>query len=281
MIGEKVLHFQDKNVDPDSLVSKIEEYLKSDGFTTQHSPDSEHGVVIQAKKGKWFAAIVDADRALTITVSGSRTTAWSASASGNGCSTSPLPPWRRFSCPTSSLSSTWPKVHGTSRSRTGSSSRFSPSSLEAQRRRGGSVPRRWRRSRRAVQPAASGLEEPRGEKPRVPGPAPREVPAVVHGEGRPVVGGTHAPQQNPRPPDRERWLFPESATDSGAIAPASCCSVSIDRARLCPCHVEAGGFVVRKRLTSNVATTETCTRVTHIEERVPRTASPLVVRHSL
>ena len=71
MIGEKSLHFQGKNVDLGSLVSKIEEYLKSDGFTTQHSPDSEHGVVIQAKKGKWFAAVVDADRAMTITVSGS------------------------------------------------------------------------------------------------------------------------------------------------------------------------------------------------------------------
>ncbi len=71
MIGEKVEHFQGKGTDLGSLQSHIEEYLKSDGFTTQRSPDSEHGVVIQAKKGKWFAALVDADRAMTITVSGS------------------------------------------------------------------------------------------------------------------------------------------------------------------------------------------------------------------
>ena len=70
MIGEKVLNFQGKNVDPAALQSKIEEYLKADGFEVQTSAPSDHGVVIQAKKGKWFAAVIDADRALTITVSG-------------------------------------------------------------------------------------------------------------------------------------------------------------------------------------------------------------------
>jgi hypothetical protein len=70
-IGEKVLHFQDKHVDLNDLQSKIEEYLKSDGFTTQSSADSAHGTVIQAKKGKFLAAVIDADRALTILVAGS------------------------------------------------------------------------------------------------------------------------------------------------------------------------------------------------------------------
>jgi hypothetical protein len=51
-IGEKVLH------------------LSSDGFTTQKSADSDHGTVIQAKKGKFLASIIDADRALTIMLSG-------------------------------------------------------------------------------------------------------------------------------------------------------------------------------------------------------------------
>ncbi|MGA3352560.1 MAG: hypothetical protein ABSD85_05150 [Acidimicrobiales bacterium] len=70
-VGEKVLHFQDKHVNPDELESKIEEYLTSDGFTTQKSADSDHGTVIQARKGKFLAGLIDADRALTIMLSGS------------------------------------------------------------------------------------------------------------------------------------------------------------------------------------------------------------------
>jgi hypothetical protein len=71
VIGEKVLHFQDKHVDLVGLQSKIEDYLKSDGFTVQTAPPSDHGNVIQAKKGGFLAAVIAADRALTITVSGS------------------------------------------------------------------------------------------------------------------------------------------------------------------------------------------------------------------
>ena len=70
MIGEKVLNLQGKNVDPAALQAKIEGFLKADGFEVQSSLPSDHGVVIQAKKGSWFAAVVDADRALTITVAG-------------------------------------------------------------------------------------------------------------------------------------------------------------------------------------------------------------------
>ena len=71
MIGEKALHFQGKHVDLAGLQAKIEEYLKSDGFTVQSSPGSEHGTVLQARKGRFLAAVMDADRALTITLSGS------------------------------------------------------------------------------------------------------------------------------------------------------------------------------------------------------------------
>jgi hypothetical protein len=71
VIGEKVLQFQGKNVDLASLVTKVEEYLKSEGFTVQTSPSSDHGTVLQAKKGHFLAGLVAADRALTITVSGS------------------------------------------------------------------------------------------------------------------------------------------------------------------------------------------------------------------
>lgn len=69
-IGEKVLNFQGKNVDLGALASKIEDHLKSDGFTVQSSPSSEHGTVLQAKKGGFLAKVVDADRALTVYISG-------------------------------------------------------------------------------------------------------------------------------------------------------------------------------------------------------------------
>ena len=71
MPKEKVLHFQDKHTDIKDLQSKIEEYLKSDGFTVQASQASDHGVVLQAKKGKSLSELIDADRALTIYISGS------------------------------------------------------------------------------------------------------------------------------------------------------------------------------------------------------------------
>ncbi len=70
MIGEKVEHFQGKATDLGALQSHIEEYLKNDGFKAQSSAPSGQGVVIQAQKGGFLRGIVDADRALTITVSG-------------------------------------------------------------------------------------------------------------------------------------------------------------------------------------------------------------------
>ncbi len=70
MIGEKVKQFQNKNTDLGGLQSKIEEYLKSDGFTTSTSAQSPQGTVIQAKKGGFLRGVVDADRALTIQISG-------------------------------------------------------------------------------------------------------------------------------------------------------------------------------------------------------------------
>lgn len=71
MIGEKVVQFQDKHVDLGALASKIEDYLKSDGFSVQVSAPSAHGTAIQAKKGRFLAEVIDADRALSILVSGS------------------------------------------------------------------------------------------------------------------------------------------------------------------------------------------------------------------
>ncbi len=70
MPREKIVHFQNKHTDLSNLESKIEDYLKSDGFTVQSSPATDHGVVLQAKKGKFLAEVIDADRALTIYISG-------------------------------------------------------------------------------------------------------------------------------------------------------------------------------------------------------------------
>lgn len=73
MIGDKQEHFEGKGTDLSALQSHIEEYLKNDGFKVQTSAPSEQGVVIQAQKGGWLAGVVDADRALTITIAGSPT----------------------------------------------------------------------------------------------------------------------------------------------------------------------------------------------------------------
>jgi hypothetical protein len=69
-IGQKVQHFEGKGTDLEKLASDIESYLQSEKFTTQRSTPSDQGAVIQAKKGGWLAGVVDADRALTITISG-------------------------------------------------------------------------------------------------------------------------------------------------------------------------------------------------------------------
>ena len=71
MIGEKVERFQGKGKDPSVVQSHIEEYLKTDGFTVQTSSPSAQGVVIQAKKGGFLRGVVDANRAMTITITGS------------------------------------------------------------------------------------------------------------------------------------------------------------------------------------------------------------------
>lgn len=71
MIGEKIEHFQGKGKDPSAVQSHVEEYLKADGFTVQTSSPSGQGVVIQAKKGGFLSKVVDADRAMTITITGS------------------------------------------------------------------------------------------------------------------------------------------------------------------------------------------------------------------
>ncbi len=69
-LGDKSLHFQGKATDLSALQHRIEEYLKSDGFSVQSSAPSDQGTVLQAKKGGFLRGVVDADRALTVMVSG-------------------------------------------------------------------------------------------------------------------------------------------------------------------------------------------------------------------
>jgi hypothetical protein len=71
VLGDKEEHFEGKGTDLSALQSHIEEYLKNDGFTVQSSPSSDQGTVIQAKKGGFLREVVAADRAFTITITGS------------------------------------------------------------------------------------------------------------------------------------------------------------------------------------------------------------------
>lgn len=71
MVGDKEEHFQGKGTDLSALQSHVEQYLKTDGFTLQTSAPSAQGVVIQAKKGGFLRGVVAADRAMTITITGS------------------------------------------------------------------------------------------------------------------------------------------------------------------------------------------------------------------
>jgi hypothetical protein len=71
MIGDRQEHFEGKSTDLGALASHIEEYFKKDGFTAQSSAPSAQGSVIQAKKGGFLASVIDADRALTVTIAGS------------------------------------------------------------------------------------------------------------------------------------------------------------------------------------------------------------------
>lgn len=70
MAGDKTEHFEGNGTDLDALESHIEEYLKNEKFTVQSSAPSDQGRVLQAKKAGFLRDVVDADRALTITIAG-------------------------------------------------------------------------------------------------------------------------------------------------------------------------------------------------------------------
>jgi hypothetical protein len=70
MIGNRELHYTSKGTDLGALQSHIEQYLQADGFRVQTSAPSDQGTVLQANKGGFLRGLVDADRALTITITG-------------------------------------------------------------------------------------------------------------------------------------------------------------------------------------------------------------------
>lgn len=69
-LGEKTLHFRDKNLDLRKLVLQISDHLEAEGFHVHSSVHHHKGTVIQAKKGGFLTKLIDADRALTIVVAG-------------------------------------------------------------------------------------------------------------------------------------------------------------------------------------------------------------------
>jgi hypothetical protein len=70
MIGDKELHYSAKGTDLGALQAHIAQYLQADGFRVQTSAPSDQGTVLQANKGGFLRGLVDADRALTITITG-------------------------------------------------------------------------------------------------------------------------------------------------------------------------------------------------------------------
>jgi hypothetical protein len=70
MLGDKTEHFEGKGTDLSALEAHIEKYLTDDGFKVQSSAASDKGTVIQAKKEGFLRDVVDADRAFTITITG-------------------------------------------------------------------------------------------------------------------------------------------------------------------------------------------------------------------
>jgi hypothetical protein len=71
MLGDKSEHFEGKGTNLTALESHLTQYLEADGFKVQTSPPSDQGTVLQATKGGFLRDIVSADRAFTITISGS------------------------------------------------------------------------------------------------------------------------------------------------------------------------------------------------------------------
>lgn len=70
MIGDRQEHFEGKGTDLAALSSHIQDYLTKDGFKVRASAPGDGGTVIQAQKGGFLRDVVAADRAFTVSVTG-------------------------------------------------------------------------------------------------------------------------------------------------------------------------------------------------------------------
>jgi hypothetical protein len=70
MASKKSVSFKGKQVDLDAFSNKIEEFLKSEGFTVESTGDADKGYVLQAKKGGFLSEVISAQRALVLSLSG-------------------------------------------------------------------------------------------------------------------------------------------------------------------------------------------------------------------
>lgn len=69
MVAEKTMQFKGKRKDLDTLAEQVIEKLQAEGYKTQMNKPEE-GIVIQANKESIPRALIAADRAFTILISG-------------------------------------------------------------------------------------------------------------------------------------------------------------------------------------------------------------------
>ncbi len=67
-MGKRV--FTGRNIDLAKLAAAVEGYLSSKGYTAQRYQSSDQSYIVQAKKGGFLRAIISAQRAFTVHISG-------------------------------------------------------------------------------------------------------------------------------------------------------------------------------------------------------------------
>jgi len=68
MAGKKTISFEGKQVSVGDLAEKVQQLLASDGFHVEMTGDPSKGYVLQAKKGGFLSEIIDAERALILSI---------------------------------------------------------------------------------------------------------------------------------------------------------------------------------------------------------------------
>jgi hypothetical protein len=68
MAGRKTVSFEGRQVDLADLAGKVQQLLTADGFHVEMTGDPSKGYVLQAKKGGFLSEIIDAERALILSI---------------------------------------------------------------------------------------------------------------------------------------------------------------------------------------------------------------------